>query len=95
MVTIFLENKDFENAWTWLEKGADLAIHMDTYDTNAPHSSLLLRGYSDGGWIMEEEGNRSQSMLDWLIADKETEILRSDSRFQLLVKRLGKVAKRT
>ena len=94
LVRIFLQNNDFENAWMWLEKGADFAIHMDTYDIHAPHSSLLFRGYSDGDWIMEDEGNRSQGMLDWLITDKETEVLRSDSRFELLVNRLKKVAKK-
>ncbi len=76
-----------------MEKCVDFAIHMDTYDFEAPHSSLLFRNYADGGWIMEEDGNHSQALLDWLIADKETEPLRSDCRFELLVNRLGKVAK--
>ena len=94
LVTIFLQNNDLENAWEWMEKYADFAIHMDTYDFDAPHSSLLLRNYSDGGWIMEEDGNLSQNLLHWLIADAEAEPLHSDSRFELLVNRLKKVAKK-
>ena len=93
LVTIFLQKNDLASAWIWMEKCVDFAIHMDTYDFDAPHSSLLLRNYSDGGWIMED-GNHSQDLLDWLITDKETEPLRADSRFELLINRLGKVAKR-
>lgn len=88
----FLRNHDLEGAWHWIQKGADFAIHMDTYDFDAPHISLILRGYSDGGWIMEAEGNRSQSMLDWLTTDEETAVLRSDPRFEMLVGRLKQVA---
>ncbi len=94
MAIIFIRNNDFENAWKWIEKSADFAIHMDTYDFNAPHTSPILRGYSSGGWIMEAEGNRSQSMLEWLTTDDEAAILRSDARFELLVNRLKKVAKK-
>ena len=50
---IFIRNNDLENAWKWLEKSADFAINMDTYDFDATHTSPILRGYSDGGWIMD------------------------------------------
>ena len=90
----FLRNNDIENAWKWLEKSADFAISMDTYGFNEKHTSLILRGYSDGGWILESEGNRSQSMLDWLIGDEETTILRSDARYDVLINRLKKVARK-
>ena len=88
-----LREKDYESIWYWLNKSADFAIHADTYDVHAPHTSLILRGYSDGGWIMEAEGNRSQAMLDWLMSDHDTEILRSDPGFIPLVNRLKAVAK--
>ncbi len=94
LYTAHLRKSDLKEAWYWLEKGADFAIHMDTYDFDAPHTSPVLRGYSDGGWIMEAEGNRSQSMLNWLINDDEAAVLRSDARYEVLVDRLKKVAKK-
>ena len=91
---IFIRNNDPENAWKWLEKSADFAISMDTYDFDADHTSPVLRGYSDGGWIMEAEGNRSQSMLNWLTTDDEAAVLRADPRYETLVARLKAVAKK-
>ena len=73
---------------------ADFAIHADTYDFDAPHTSPILRGYSSGGWIMEAEGNRSQSMLEWLTNDDEAAALRTDARYEALVDRLKAVAKK-
>ena len=90
----FLRKQNYEEALNWLERGADFAIHMDTYDFDAPHTSPILRGYSSGGWIMEAEGNRSQSMLEWLTNDDEAAVLRSDARYEELVDRLKKVAKK-
>ena len=83
-----------EQMWHWLEKGADFAIHMDTYDENAPHTSPILRGYADGGWIMEADGNRSQSLLEWLTSDESAAPLREDARFAPLTARLRAVAKK-
>ena len=90
----YLREQNYEEMWTWLEKGANFAIHMDIYDFDAPHTSPILRGYCDGGWIMEAEGNRSQSMLAWLTNDDETAVLRTDARYEILVDRLKKVAKK-
>ena len=67
---------------------------MDTYDFDAPHTSPILRGYSSGGWIMEAEGNRSQSILEWLTNDDEAAVLRTDSRYEALVDRLRSAAKK-
>ena len=94
LCTAYLRKKNYEEAWKWLEKGAGFAIHMDTYDFDAPHTSPILRGYSSGGWIMEAEGNRSQSMLEWLRNDDEAAVLRPDARYEVLVDRLKKVAKK-
>ncbi len=94
IVDILMRNKDFEGAWYWIEKGVDFAIHSDTYSFDSPHTSLILRGYSDGGWIMEKSGNRSQTILEWLTTDNETAVFRSDARFEPLVNRLKAVAKK-
>lgn len=90
----YLAKQDYEEAWHWLLKGADFAIHMDTYDFDAPHTSPILRGYFSGGWIMEAEGNHSQSMLEWLTKNDEATALRADARYDELVARLGAVAKK-
>ena len=94
LVMCFLKNNDIDHVWLWLEKSIDFAIHMDTYDSNVPHTALVLRGYSDGDWIMESWGNRSQSLLDWLDSAEEFEMLRSDPQFDRLINRLKKVAKK-
>ena len=94
LCTAYLRKQNYEEAWKWLEKSADFAIHMDTYDFDAPHTSPILRGYSSGGWIMEAEGNRSQSMLNWLTTDDEAAVLRADPRYETLVARLKAVAKK-
>ena len=91
---MLIRNKDFESAWKWLEKSVEFAIHMDTYDFDTPHTSLVLRGYIDGGWIMEKEGNRSQCMLEWLTTDDEAAVLRTDARYEALVNRLKTVARK-
>lgn len=94
LCTAYIHKHDLAEAWHWLEKGADFAIHMDTYNFDAPHTSPILRGYSDGGWITEAGGNRSQYMLDWLMTDDETAVLRSDARYKALIERLKAVAKK-
>ena len=94
LCTAYLRQQNYEEVWKWLEKGADFAIHMDTYIFDAAHTSPILRGYSSGGWIMEAEGNRSQSMLNWLTTDAEATILRSDVRYEVIVERLKTVAKK-
>ena len=94
LCTAYLRKQNYEEAWKWLEKGAGFAIHMDTYDFDTPHTSPILRGYSSGGWIMEAEGNRSQSILEWLTNDDEAAVLRTDSRYEALVDRLRSAAKK-
>ena len=94
LCTAYLRKQNYVEAWKWLERGADFAIHMDTYDFDAPHTSPILRGYSSGGWIMEAEGNRSQSMLEWLTNDEEVAVMHSNPRYETLVDRLKSAAKK-
>ena len=93
MGRLFLQNNDFENTWKWLEKCADFAIHMDTYDFEGKHTSPVLRGYSDGGSIPEEVGNISQMTLNWLL-EEEFDVLRTDSHYEMFVERLKEIAKK-
>ena len=90
----FFKNQDYENAWHWLERCVDYNVHADTYDFDAPHSTPILRGFADGGVIMEADGNYSQSFLDWITTDDEVAVLRSDPRYEALVNRLKAAAKK-
>lgn len=87
-----LQNKETEAALTWLERAADFAICMDTYDFNASHTSPILRGYQSGGWIMERDENHSHELLSWLTAADHALALQSDSRYIPLIDRLKAVA---
>lgn len=89
-----LRSGNLENAWEWIEKSADFAIYMDTYDFNSPHTSPILRGYTSDGWIAEEGENHSATVCRWLTDDKETALLREDTRYKELLNRLEKVARK-
>ena len=82
---------DYEEAWRWLERGAEFAIHFDTYDFEGAHSSPILRGYISGGWIIEESGYHSKNMLNYLKYSDEVAAYRSDTRYEALVSRLESV----
>ena len=88
------KSQDYENAWRWLERCVDYNVHADTYDYHAPHTTPILRGYADGGVIIETAGNYSQSFLDWITTDDEVAVLRSDPRYEALVNRLRSAAKK-
>ncbi|MBQ7761246.1 MAG: helix-turn-helix domain-containing protein [Clostridia bacterium] len=92
IATMLIRENNIKGAWHYLEKAVDFAIHMDTYDFNAPHTSLILRGYSSGGWIMESNGNHSQCLLEWLTTDEEASILRFAPRYKQVINRLKEVA---
>ena len=84
----------YESCMLWIWEGdADFAFHMDTYDFEGKHTSPVLRGYSDGGFIPEAVGNTSQMTLNWLL-EEEFDVLRTDERFEMFVERLKEVAKK-
>ncbi|MBQ7320974.1 MAG: helix-turn-helix transcriptional regulator [Clostridia bacterium] len=87
-----LTKGDKESAIRWLQKACDYAIHFDTYDFEASHTSPVLRGYCGGGWLMEREGNDSAQMLHYLLHDKETAPIRDDPRIQELIGRVRQTA---
>jgi transcriptional regulator with XRE-family HTH domain len=90
----FFKKQDYENAWYWLEQCVNYNVHADTYDFDAPHSTPILRGFADGGVIIEAEGNYSQTFLDWITTDEDVAMLRTDSRYEALIKRLKSAAKK-
>lgn len=94
MSMIYAKNKDAENTLTCLEKQCELEIHFDTYDWNAEKTSPAMRGYVDGGWIPEPDGNKSRNMLIQL--DEESTVydfIRDDPRFQAVIAKLKEYAK--
>lgn len=95
LVTICIKENDIEKVWYYLEKAVDFAIHMDTYDFEAPHTSPVLRGYSSGGWIVESNGNRSECLLEWLTTDEEFSSLRTNIKYEFLIEKLKKVVKKS
>lgn len=94
LVALYQRENDLENVWYYIEKGADFAIHCDTYGFEDEHTSLILRGYSDGGWIWENEQNHCYTMIEWLKNDSSTAILRDDDRFHTIIEKLSKVAEK-
>lgn len=89
-----LRRNDFDAALDALERSCDFVIHFDTYDFDAAHTSLPLRGFSDGGWIMEADGNRSAGMLEILRTDHDLDPIRDDPRFSVILSRLKQTTKK-
>ena len=94
LCSAYLEKGDYERAWYWLERRADFVIHMETYDFTAPHTSRILRSMVAGGWIVIRGDCFLQKLRNWLMSDEESAVLRTDSRYELLVHRLEEVAKK-
>ncbi len=94
LVTLYQRENDLENIWHYIEKGAEFAIHCDTYEVEEKHTSLILRGYSDGGWIREGGENHSYVMLKWLLNDDSILMFRKEERFTNLIRKLETVAEK-
>ena len=92
LTSAYLVKGDLEAAMHWLQKGSEFAIHFDTYDHEAEHSSPALRGYVAGGWIMEEGRNHCSHLLEYLLEDKEATSIRHDPRVETMIERLRQIA---
>lgn len=90
----YFRARDIDNGFYWLEKTCDYAICMDTYNFDDAHTSPALRGYSDGGWIMEDGRNRTAFLLDGLIKDKTIDEIKNDIRFTKIISLLKQYAKK-
>ena len=85
-------NGDADDAIMYASKFADASIQFDTYDWEAPHTSLLYRGFVFGGYHREEH-NRSYDTLEYLSTDEDFAPLRGDARFEAILDRIRAVAK--
>lgn len=92
LTSAYLTKGDLEAAIYWLQKGSAFAVHFDTYDHEAEHTSPALRGFASGGWIMEEGRNHSSHLLEYLLEDKETAPIRHDPRVEAIIERLRSIA---
>lgn len=94
LTSAYLSKGDTESAIFWLSKGADFAIHFDTYDFDSKHTSPAFRDLPADGWIMEGGCNDSARLYDYIKNDTETESIRDDPRVRKILERTEKTAKR-
>lgn len=94
LVTLYMRESNIENMWYYIEKGAEFAIHADTYGFEEAHTSLILRGYCDGGWIRENGENRSYNILNWLLSDESILCFQNEQRYKDLINKLEAIASR-
>ena len=95
LARIYLGMGQKDDALYWLERKCKYDIHFDTYDFNSSHTSPAFRGYADGGWIMEKEGNCSAQFLKICDQDVLFGDIRSDERFERIISQLKQIAKKT
>ena len=92
LTSAYLTRGDSENAIYWLQKGCEFAVHFDTYDHEAVHTSPALRGYAGGGWIMEEGRNHSSQLLEYLLEDDDIAQIRNAPRVEAIIERVRPIA---
>ena len=92
LAEIQLARGEYDGALDSLEAAASCAVQFDTYDNDAPHTSPAFRGCVDGGWIMDENGNRSRQLLDDLDG-AVFDAIRGDDRFARIKTKLASYAK--
>ncbi|MBQ4607752.1 MAG: hypothetical protein IJB15_13665, partial [Clostridia bacterium] len=62
------------------------------YCPDVPHTSPVLKGYGQHGWIRENGQNKSDELLQYLREDPDSAPIRNDPRIQELMKALEKTA---
>ena len=83
---------DIDEAIRYASKCADGSIQFDTYDWDAPHTSLLWRGFVFGGYCVSEH-NRSYYILECFSTDDDFAVLRENVEFNKILERLRVVAR--
>lgn len=92
LVNICMHRGDTEGAIHWLQKGGEFVRYTDTYSPDAPHTSPVLKGYGQHGWIRENGQSKSDELLQYLREDPDSLPIRDDPRIQELIKTLQKTA---
>ena len=85
---LYAQLNDVEETLYALEKMCEFTIHFDTYDENALNTSPAVRGYRDGGWIPDKEGNRSFFVLNKIENERLFDFIRDEQRYHDVVKNL-------
>ena len=92
LVNICMHRGDTEGAVRWLQKGGEFVRYADTYSHDTPHTSPVLKGYGQHGWIRENGQNNSDELLQYLREDPDSAPIRNDPRIQELLEALQKTA---
>ena len=92
MAELYAEQGKSEETLAALEKWCELTIHFETYSEDAVNTSPAFRGYTDGGWILDPNGNPCKLTLDELCSDKRYDFVRDTARYKAVLAMLGKYA---
>jgi len=93
LVNICMHRGDTEGAIRWLQEGGVFVLYADTYVHDAPHTSPVLKGYGQNGWIRENGQGKSDELLQYLLEDPDSLPIREDPRVQGLVEALQRTAR--
>jgi len=92
MAELYAEQGMAEETLAALEKWCEMTIHFNTYSEDAVNTSPAFRGYVDGGWIPNPDGNQCKLTLDWISSDGRYDFVRDTERYKAAVEKLGKFA---
>ena len=83
---------DIGEAIRYASKCADGSIQFDTYDWDAPHTSLLWQDFVFGGYCVSEH-NRSYYILECFSTEDAFAALRENVEFNKILERLRAIAR--
>ncbi len=92
MAELYAEQGKAEETLRALEKWCEMSIHFDTYSEDAANTSPAFRGYMDGGWIPDPNGNRCKFTLNVISSDGRYDFVRDTERYKAAMEKLGKFA---
>ncbi len=93
MAELYAEQGKAEETLAALEKWCEMSIHFDTYSEDAANTSPAFRGYVDGGWIPDPNGNRCKFTLEWIFSDPRYDFVRDTERYKAIAEKLNEFAK--
>ena len=85
---VYLHRGDLDRFFYWFDKSCNFTVSMDRCRPDEAHTSPLLRGFADGGYIKENDKSRCQETYDGIQSDHELDSVRADPRFVAIVDKL-------
>ena len=92
MADIYASRCDVENTISCLEEECRFRVMFVTYEKYQMNTSPGVRGYKDGGWIEDSDGNLANDMMNRLNGPAY-EFVRTDKRFGKVIETLREYAK--